>query len=272
MSVLVESKVARVCRDYLLRTLPAKVAALNTAAILRAPYAGPYVIAAGRTLTLNVGGSDVPVALTSGTRTATQVAADINASITGLASEDLQGRLLLTSQAAPSIGTPSVIRVQPDPSAAINEVFGWERGGSWVVVSALAAPTYRAFCDGWPIHPSFGGPGVINIVIDDRRSAPTQPGPRHDEYIVDLDLVVFRADPDSYQASKEGIHRAVQAVRELLLSDTGRRFGIEDTAIGLVEERGLTVKGAPISFENMPGIQYDAAVLRLGVRIFERQS
>lgn len=287
MPVLAEQIAAQALRDWLLWKLPAKVTAVNAAraAALRAPFAGPYVIPASpnNKLAIGVTANDetvVQATLTAGSRTAAQLATDINATggLAGVASADDDGRLLLTSPSAPTTTAPSIIRVRGSGANDVNTVLGWDKGGEKVMVSALIAPAARGILDGWPSVPDFG-PGStvgspISVVIDDSDLVPVKPDVRRDENTVTFSLTILRAEGLSQvHRNREPIRSAVRCVREVLYQDAGRTLGRARSGdIMLVTERRCRIAAKPFSFGNpkSPNPLFDVAVMVVDVRVFER--
>lgn len=283
MGVLVEQLVATSLREWLLMQLPAKVAEVNglRAAVLRAPWAGPYVVPAGRTFgfTTATGAVFITAVLTSGTRTATQIAADINtAAGATVASEDSAGRLVLTSPLAPTTAAPSLVRLRGGLASDANSLFGWAMGGELELLTALVTPGGKGIADGWPLLNDLmpnaqSGGSPICVVLGDRESRPARPGPRGDEYLVTIDVSVLRIEPaQQVSRNREHIHSALRCVREVLMQDNGRLLGNVANGIQLVLEKSCRVAAKPFTFgdKKSPSPFFDAAVLLLEVRAFER--
>ena len=267
-------------REWLLLRLPAKVTEVNLlrAAVVRAPWAGPYTIPAGGTLGIGVTIAEtfVSVALTSGSRTAAQLATDINAAtgLSGVASADSDGRLVLTSPTPPTTSTASTVRVRGNTAADVNSVLGLDSGGVRRVTQALVAPGSEGIHDGWPVVMQFGAQqaigNVIVALIGDRKTNVSEPGPRGDRAVVTTDLTILLAV--GAHRHPEGIQSAVRCVRELLLSDLGKRLGVAvgPGVQGVLERSGTFVRGKPIAFgtRQSPGPLYDAAVMNLDISLF----
>jgi hypothetical protein len=266
-------------REYLLRYLPAKVAQLNglRAATLRSALAEPFTVPAGAVLRLSSTSqeqapTDVP--LTSGTRTAAQVATDIGALVPGLtASADEAGRLLLTSSSTPAPGAPSVVVVARDAgNTGSNAAFGWSDGGEHYETAALTAPSWRGVVDGRPLTVPDMGQGFW-LMLGNRTVRPTHPGIRRDTHTVAFACEVWR--PFSANApphrSREAISSCVRAVKELLEGGDGRYLGRQGAGdVQLVTVTDTTINGEPLTLTDSPGILFDIARLTINVRVFQR--
>lgn len=277
MSGDVEAIATRSLRDYLLLKLPARCTAVNAAraAVLRAPLAGPYTISANKTLGLLVADTTFrEVTLTAGTRTATQVAADINATagLTGYAAVDSLQRWYVTSPTAPSASADSRVWLRGGTATDANTTFGFDAGGYKVGASALLPPYASNVFDGWPVTPVFTTSAAIGariaIVIGERKGVPLAPI-RRDEHTVTTDLTILRMDNTGDAArTREAIGAALQCVREVLLNlADGRTLG---GSVQCVEEVDSFVSARPFSFTKDFHPLYDAAILRLRVRVFQR--
>lgn len=265
---------------YLRRYLPAKVTALNALrpAVLTSALAGPYTIPVGAVLNLAAYGGEEPttaVALTSGSRTAAQVAADIEAiGVPGLtASADTFGRLVLTADDAPEEGVPSCVIVGQDvgPTGS-NEVLGWAEGGEHFETQGLVSPSWRGICDGRPLTAPDMGQGFW-VMVGNRTAKPTHPGIRRDTYLVTMTVDLWR--PWSASApphrSREAISSCVRAVRELVEADDGRYLGRQafgDVQLATVDT--VSIAGDPLFLSEVPGVLFDVASLTITVRVFQR--
>lgn len=210
-------------REYLLRTLPAKVDTINgeRAASLKAGRAGPYIIPAGRQLMVGARGAEVAVDLTTGVRTGDELAADVIAAAvpTVTATSDSMGRFEVTSTTAPVEGVPSSVSIGADPNEAgdVNSLFGWPRGGTYVIRGALIAPHTDAVWDGDPHHYDLGR--CMWILIGNRTVAP-RPNIRTDIHDVALELTLLAAEPtNDFRAAPEFIEQTIRSVREVLHED-----------------------------------------------------
>jgi hypothetical protein len=222
MSVQAELLAVSALRAYLLRTLPAKVATINSerAAVLKAPWAGSYTIPSGASLKVGiVPGSETTVALTAGTRTAAQVATDLTAgAVSGLTfSADTQGRLTTTASQAPVSGTHSIVSIGADSTGA-NAALGFDPGGELKAVCAIAAPTNQGITDGQPelidLRSGFW------LILGERRAVPRSNNIRDDMHLVTVRAELLASEPnESTSASHEYIGACVRAVRECILDD-----------------------------------------------------
>lgn len=269
----------RALSDYLRRYLPAKVAQLNAlrAADLKSALAGPFTIPAGAVLRLSstsqeTAPTDVP--LTSGARTAAQVATDIGVLVPGLtASSDEAGRLVLTSSSPPAPGSPSVVVVARDSGrTGSNEAFGWSDGGEHYEVAALAAPSWRGIVDGRPLTAPDMGQGFW-VLLGNRTLRPTHPGIRRDTHNVDIACEIWR--PFSANApphrSREAISSCVRAVKELIEQGDGRYLGRQGAGdVQLVTMSNVAIDGNPLVLSDVPGVLFDISRLTINVRVFQR--
>ena len=270
----------RALREYLLATLPAKVATINgeRAAVVRSALAGPFTLPSGAALFLGTSRDGAPtrVDLTAGSRTAAQVAAEIEAEgVAGItASADTDGRLVLTG-AAPVAGTPSCVAVLPDSDTATNAVFGWAVGGEHVVRAAIEAPTWRGVVDGdWTLAKDLDGGGFwVGIGNRDVRPYPSPTNVRRDEYAVSLTLDIIRrfgANQTTHR-DREAIGACVRAVDEALRTTAGRQLGRAASGdIMLVDV--VNTRIASSSFDTRQGFLFDVAQVTLNVRVFQRAS
>jgi hypothetical protein len=265
---------------FLRRWLPAKVAALNALrqAVLTSALSGPFTIPSGAVLRLQgTGSSPTNVTLTSGSRSATQVAADINAaSVPGItASADAVGRLVLTSTAAPAASAPSIVIVAQDTGpTGSNAALGWAEGGEHFETVALAAPSWRGVVDGRPLTAPDMGQGFW-VMVGNRTARPTDRGIRRDTYNVAVLVDLWR--PWSIHApphrTREAISSCVRAVRELVESDDGRYLGRQGAGdVQMVTVDAVTVTGDPLQLNESPGVLFDTAQLTLTIRVFQRSS
>lgn len=276
-NITVEQLAVTALREWLLLQLPAKVAAVNAQrfAVLKAPIAGPYVIPPNAKLhhsSTRIEGPWTDIALTSGTRSATQVAADVELVVPGIASADAFGRLALTAAAAPIVGTDSLVALGPDTTGA-NAALGFDAGGERAQTSALVCPGYKGVADGTPMHPDMG-PGFW-LILGDALSVPVRPDVRRDEYTVAISLALSVPVPSgSMHRTREHLRAAMRCVREVLFNDPtsqGRTLG-GVLGIQLVTETQALVKSRPVQFKEMPNAMFSRAQFQLNVRVYETQT
>lgn len=259
-----EALTARLFREWLLQELPASIATVNAgrAAVLRSPQPGPFVITALAVLKVSItdkAGTTSSCPLTTGAaRTTTQVAADINAVVPGLASVDADDHLLITSTTAPSFTAPlttvdSIVAVGSDDTGA-NTALGFDVSGEFVLRTALVPPGLAGICDGLPLgnwfDPSQLGLGRVLITIGERTAAPKDDSPRRFEFNASLDVSVFRAEPQQVYSTREPIQAALQAVRAVLHTDMGMSLGPAGLRAGVGYGRigQAKVSGQPLTF------------------------
>jgi len=268
-------------RDWLLLKMPAKVATVNAtrAAVLRAPWAGPYTVPSGGATFRIRRTADtstlVTVTVPDATPiTATALAALFNAAVgVTVATVDSAERLVLTSPTAPAADVPSVLVLE---EASGNTMLGFSRGGARAQVSALIAPGFNDVMDGLPTGFDFvsRGAGTVVVIIGDRRFRPIDSNPRRNEVAVSLDVSVFRVEPISnVHRNREAIQAALACVHELVSTTDGRQLGRVGEVIHCVANAGA-VSGKPFSFgkKDSPGPLFDAAAFVLDVKVFERPS
>lgn len=287
----VEELVVTSLIEWLLRTLPASVNAVNLtrAASLTAPYPGPYVIPSGvlghgylALASTRAGSTALYGPLTTGTRTATEVAGELATALTGTrltASVDSLDRLVITSLDPPVASLPnaaSVVRLGPDTDCpGINAVLGF--GPTTIVVrSPVIAPAWTNVMDGWPTQaPDFRGQGFL-VIFGHRRSKPVDPDVRRDEYLTVVDCAVMQQSPRGEgHKNREHISSALRAIRTSLFgTEGGRQLG--RSAMGdimKVHQGDAEISSKPFSFGSSESVNplFDVATLQLGVRTFERQ-
>lgn len=268
-------------RRWLLAQLPAKVAAVNATRppVLESARLGPFTVTSGMSLKVAKNAVDGPFTscpLTTGSRTAAQIAADVTAQLAGVGSSDSDGRVLLTGD-APTGTTTTSICVGKDTTGA-NALLGWDDGGERVVKAPLVAPRWKGVCDGWPVGngpaPDLG-PGFW-IIISDRASVPVPPAARRDEHKVAVSLEVMWKDTNtSSHRDRTHVSDCVRCIRELLLSTVGRQLGRAAAGdVMFVEENQCVIASTPFSF-GAPNAKrmnplFDMATLTITVRVNER--
>lgn len=281
MSVQAPALAASALRDWLLLKLPAKVAEVNAAraAVLRSPWAGPYTIPeAGSLLSIRRtydSSAFVPVSLTGGASPieTSALVTEINTALGAtVAFADTEDRLCFTSLLAPTAAVPSVLELK---GAVGNTIFGFSASGAKAMTTALVAPGYNDVLDGIPQATDFvsKGPGTIVVIIGDRKFNPLE-NHRRNEQLVQLDVAVFRAEPQmQVHRNREHIQAAAQCVFEVLLTDEGKQMGRASVGdVVMARQKGGSISGKPFSFgtKNSPGPLFDAAAFSLEVRVFER--
>lgn len=290
-----EDAAAKALRNWLLWQLPAACVLVNAAraAYLRAPQPGPYTIPSNAVLKVSItdkAGTTASGALTQGVRTTAQMVTDINAIIPSIASADADDHLLLTSTTAPSYVasggdltlTDSLMAVGPDTTGA-NAALGFETGGQHSLRTAVTPPGPDGVLDGYPVGdvfmPSAIGKGRVLVTIGARRSRVVNGNHRRGEWNVELTAEIFRAEPkQAVHQTRDGIVAAVRAVRSCLFTEEGQQLGragnwpLGDIVLAL--EQGVDI--SPVSFRRRDtagqnvGILFDAATLKLGLRVFQQ--
>ncbi len=268
-TIRAEALACEALRDTLLNALPAKVAAVNLtrAAFLRAATVGPYVVT-GNLLFGVTPGSESTAALTTGSRTAAQVASDITAAaISGLtASVDTLGRLLVTATATPSSTANSTVSLGAG-AAGVNSVFGWNDGGMLVNRGGIIAPGSTGVVDGWPDGVHDFGPGFW-LVLGQRTTEQRSPNTKDDTHVVTVDASLLAADPNSNSAAAmEFIQACLRCVREVTLDNRA----LDNAAVLKTELSRVVVQPDTFKFDgkNVSGL-YLQAQLTFRIAVFER--
>jgi hypothetical protein len=203
---------------FLQKGYPAAIASANAARLsqLVSPVAGPYTIATGETFrwAVNVGALHIEkeVSLTAGSRTATQLAATINAHASPgvTAAADSDGRLTITSDTAPTAATHSdVIILEPGVGTA-HVTLGW-----WVGAKDTRAllKTPR-FVSGPGNHRSI--PEVELTMVSSEPDEPRQSG--MDTYSARLTVRDYDALGDS-QATYDLVRHHHAIIDDLIAAD-----------------------------------------------------
>lgn len=206
------------------RDLPAALTAADVtrrAKVVCPP--GPYTIPAAGTLIIN----GTTIALTAGSRTATQVAAEINASIPALASVDASLGLVLTGAAAPTATAPSTITVY---DGTANEALGLQAGDSDRIVQAIGTPRVRFFERQLALLDDWDGP----VVAFEREVRDTSQVPlRLDAAIINIALLaVVPGFPDCAAAAHEAVSAFAQALAGVIRTGDGRASSNAENLIG----------------------------------------
>lgn len=284
-----EALACRALRDWLLWKLPASCVTINNAraAFLRAPGPGPYTIPASADLSISLDGTTyTDVALTSGSRTTTQLVTEINAAMGAtVASADSDDKLLLTSTTSPGYVastlavTESCIFVEDDSTGA-NLAIGFEVGGEKCIRAPVLPPGPDGVCDGFPVggwfNPSALGKGRVLVTLGQRSSQPTQDNPRRFEWDVLVDCAIFRDTDVQPHQSRDGIQAALAAVRNTFLTDDGMRLGRAANG-DVMYARAGEVLVSPVPFaqtgadgQRIGGTFFDSANLKLRMRVFQQ--
>lgn len=277
-----EGLAIRALREWLLRALPAKTAALNLTrnATLRAPGIGPFTIPSGASLkvsAVSLQGAWTTAPLTSGTRTATQLAADVTTAAPSnvTAGVDGSGYFYVTSDVEPSASANlnSFMGVGSDSTGA-NLAIGWEAGGEHVLNPPLRPPSFRGVTDGHPVMAPDMGKGMW-VILGDRSTVMYQNNSyRRDEYETTISVEVYRPDANQNpNRNREAISSTVRAIRECLMSDTGKQLGRASAGdIVFAKVINTKISSRPFSFEgsNSPNVFFDVALLTVVVRTFQR--
>lgn len=268
-TVQAERKALDALRAYLLRALPAKVDAVNAtrAARITAPRAGPYTLPGSASLALGTDpASLVTVALTAGVRTATQVAAELDAAFPGalVFGVDEQDRLYIQAD-APSAGAKSVVALGADETGAAAAI-GLPPGGDLLVRNAIVAPVARAIVDGEPGGMDFSD--GFYVVFRERTSEPRSSNIRDDTHRVAFRAEVIAAEPDaSARGSQEYLEACVRAVREVIYEDRTL-----DGLVMLAELLSVRYRGQPFYFAQGGQMSplMTSAEMNLRILVFER--
>ncbi len=262
-------------REYLLQYLPGKVDDLNALRFgtLRSASPGPWEILPFATLYLGTSrtGTLTAVTLPEGPAIAANaIALVINTAALGItAFADADGRLVLQSSTS-VYSEPSAVVVGNGGSG--NSVFGWPVEGCYDVKSVIGTPTWNSIMDGWPV--SVPDAKTMAFILGDRDVTPLG-GFRRDEYLVTIDCSIWNVDPAAQgHRTREAIQTCVQAVREVLESDDGRRLGDNTGVIQHLEIGRVRVRGIPFSAfdeqRRLLGPPSDVASMQVRVKVFAR--
>lgn len=196
------------------RSLATALATLDTtrrARVICPP--GPYTIPSSGTVIVN----GTTIALTAGSRTAAQVAAEVNASLPGVASADASSGLVLASTGAPTEADPAEVIIG---DGTANAALGLVAGDSDSVICALGSTRPRLLEREleWPGH--YDAPTVgIDGIVRDVSVAPL----RQDEAIVSIALACLVPGVAGYhEAARERTQAFVAAVADVIRVGDGR--------------------------------------------------
>lgn len=266
---------AQALREYLLLALPAAVTTVNAtrAATLTTPTAGPWTIPASGSVSLSLDASTFTAcALTAGSRSAAQVASDINTAMGAtIATALTDGRLRLTSSTAPSgSDTASVIALQADATGAALAL-GFDPGGEMTTRAPLVAPTSKGVCDGEPQLMEPFSTGRMSVVIRDREDVAVPSELRREERLATLEVLVYVPMARQDYHSREEIQAAVECILDVISSTTGRYLGRSaDGDIGFVQCKSVKVSGSAWQTPSQPNYLLDIARLVVTARVFQR--
>lgn len=277
MTVSASALTARALREYLLAALPAQVTTRNAAraATLTTPQAGPWTIPASGAITVSLDNTTfATVSLTSGSRTAAQIASEVNATggLSGVASALSDGRLRFTATSAPSgSDSASVVALGEDATGA-NLALGFDPSGEVCVRAPLIAPTSKGVCDGEPQVLDPFAAGRMLVVIGDREDVAVPNELRRDERLATLAVLVYvpllRQD---YHASREEIQAAVECIVDAISTTSGRQLARSaDGDVGFVQVKSVKVAGSSFADPRQPNYLFDVARLAVTARVFQR--
>lgn len=263
-------------RDWLILSLPLKVNEVNSdrTARLVAGSAGPYEVVANLSFAASRSGPWETPALTTGVRTATQVADELNLSFNDLiASVDAEDRLVISGE-APSSGTGLIGCVAIQADTVANAPFGWSAGGEHVTSAPLRPPTRNGVCDGNPLYPFDNSQGFW-VVIDDRECTlwPDETARRRNEFMCTFQVNIYRPDVNVQPyRSREAIASCARAVREVLQTNEGIQLGrAVNGDIIVTDVVSEKISGTPFTFSNSktPNLAFDIASLVIRIKVFK---
>lgn len=261
-------------RALLLAQLPAQVSARNLlrAASITTPSVGPWIVPVDGAISFTVDGTAYTAALlTAGSRTAAELALELNTAMGGSAFTALtDGRLRFTSPTPPSSPTTnSVVGFAADATGALA-VLGFDPAGEQVARSPLIAPTNQGVMDGEPtVLPPLAN-GRMIIVVGDRRDEEVQL--RRDERLARLELRVYvPMATQNFHASREEIQSACACILNVLNTTAGRQFGRSaDNDVGFTQVKSIEVSGSAWKTPNDLSYLFDQARLIVTARVFQR--
>lgn len=230
MSIPAYTKGPTVLMDYLHAALPAAITSVNAArfATLKSRI-GPFSLSssAKNLLLAAQGGAAQVVTLTTGSRTAAQVASEITtAAVPNLsAAADTQGRLVLSSTVAATSDDPSRVTLgageigTPDNNAAAR--FGWNLSGQDVIMPGIVSPMRQDLYEFNSPNYTLGQDNAPRIAVVGERVRPNSKGVKSTEYdhvyYLDVALVSPGIDQvnDLARATCRAIQEAIAADRTL---------------------------------------------------------
>lgn len=265
-------------REWLLFKLSAKTSEVNAQrrARLTAQFAGPYAVVGNLSFSSSRGGPWETPTLTTGTRTALQVATELNNEFSEMeAGVDDFGRLYVLSGNTPSESDDQASCIALKAAATANEPFGWPAAGDYELNTPIRTPTFNGICDGNPLYPFDNSQGFW-VVIDDRECVlwpSTETHRRRDEYLCTFQIYIYRPDIGAQShRSREGIASCVRCVREVLSTASGLQLGrAEFGDIVIVNIASEKISGTPFSFSNSktPNLAFDVAHMVVQIKVFQ---
>lgn len=173
---------------------------------------GPYTIPASGGLVLN----GVAVSLTAGSRTAAQVAVEINATvgITVSAAADADGRLEISAPSAPAAAVASEVRID---EATANEALGLAHGDGSLVL-ALGARRMAFLERAWRITDGVPRPTLSLETFSTARRQPV----RLDLEPVQLRLLLLFPGMGSEAATQEAVRAIASELADVVADGDGR--------------------------------------------------
>ena len=266
---------AKALREYLLAYLPAQVAVVNLtrAASLTTPAAGSWTIPAAASLSLSLDNTTFTAcALTAGSRSASQIATEVNTAMgVTVATALTDGRLKLTSTTTPTgPDTASIMSLASDSTGA-NLALGFDPGGDSCVRAPLVTPTSKGLCDGEPTGPMEPyAQGRMVVVIMDRSDVAVAAELRREERLATLNVRVYVPMIRQQYQTREEIQAACECILDVISSTTGRYLGRSaDGDVGFVQCKSLKVSGSSWQAKGL-NLLLDMAELVITARVFQR--
>ena len=213
------------------------------------------------------------VALTAGSRTATQIAGEINATsgLSGVASALADGRLRLTSPTTPTGPAVSSVMALANDSTGTSLALGFDPGGDIVVRAPIIAPTLKGLCDGEPLVLEPLAQGRMIVVIRDREDVAIAVELRREERLATLELLVYvPMTRQSWHQSREEIQAACECIVDVISSTSGRQLARSSTNdIGFCQVKSVKVSGSSWEMKKQ-NFLCDIARLVVTARVFQR--